>query len=332
MKNYFLFLLLIVLSSCIAEDYSYLSSIQSSQVEVEDVRRSRSIRTPSRNNVCEDSSRCEDICDRMFEYSSERRSCYRKSLSDIGIIEDVFDILKHSHYIKNDLDEITARDFDLFAEVGLKSLNKVVTGDYRSSERDEDDDDEDDDSHDDHGVEFNGYDSDDARTVLEWIFDSHSSIGTSIADFSKSTELLYNLFIEASGDSASILGDKGLSSDDKKVLHELSNSDTHESPINKSFLTSTDKDSPLLDHVHEMISDLCQSADIDSLSSSKSFKICLSYTYFNLIGLSCSSISRDRGIGYFMLKEGYREQPQSHSCSTDIGLLKDFDNWSDYWD
>ena len=333
MKHYSLFLLLIILSSCIATDYGYLSQVQSSQAEeVEDVRRTRSKRNPSRSNVCEDSSRCENICDRMFEYSSERRACYKKSLNDIGIIEDTFDVLKHSHYIQNDLSSLASRDFDLFAEIGLKSLNRVVIGDYRASERDEDDDDGGDDSHDDHGVEFNGYELGDARAVLAWIFNNNSSIGTSIADFSSSTELLYNLFKEASSysranpDDRLILGDEGLSEDDEKVLNGLASRNT------RDFLTSADKDSPFLGHMHKVISNICQSADIDNFSSSKSFKICLSYTYFYLTNVSCSSISRDRGIGYFMLKESYREQPQEHACSDDIDILKNFDNWGDYWD
>ena len=328
MKHYSLFLLLIILSSCIATDYGYLSQVQSSQAEeVEDVRRTRSKRNPSRSNVCEDSSRCENICDRMFEYSSERRACYKKSLNDIGIIEDTFDVLKHSHYIQNDLSSLASRDFDLFAEIGLKSLNRVVIGDYRASERDEDDDDGGDDSHDDHGVEFNGYESEDARAVLAWIFNHHSSVGTSIADFSSSTELLYNLFKEIDiSNPGSIQADLGLNGDDTKVLKELASRNT------RDFLISADKDSPFLGHVHEMISNLCQSANISNLSSSKSFKVCLSYTYFNIITINCSSISRDRGIGYFMLKESYREQTQSNSCSDDIDTLKSFDNWGDYWD
>ncbi len=328
MKIILSFAFLIGIASCTPAEYSYLASIQGSQGEVEDLRRNRSSRRTSRQNVCEDSSRCENICDRMLEYTDERRTCYKFSLGEIGLIEDAFDILKNPTAKKLESD-ISSRDFDLFAEVGLRSWNRVITGDYLASQANEDDDDDNDDATDEYGNPY-GYDSNDAEAVLIWTFSNPSSIGTSLADFSRSTDILYNLFSQEKDPVAD--PGLGLADNDRRVIKGMV-----DIPIYSPLLLIGDKDSPLLEHFHEMVSDICRNASVTNKSRDRSYKICLSWIYFKQLSVSCTSLRRQRGVGYYLLKEGYRDQPESTFCiaaakTATFDDLKNFNNWSDYWD
>ena len=93
MKRIGIIFLLIGAVSCIDVGApNYLSSItEEAETDSRRLRRGRSVRS---GNQCENSDRCEDICDQILDYTSERRDCYKLSLKEIGIIEDVFEDFK----------------------------------------------------------------------------------------------------------------------------------------------------------------------------------------------------------------------------------------------
>ena len=319
--------------SCMPATYNYISS--TSEEETEDLRKNRRARqSSSRQNQCEDSTRCENICDRTFEYTNEKIECYSRSLRDIGTIEDVFDKLKNPQ--SSNINGISGRDFDMFAEIGLRSWNQVIIGEYLNSERDEDDDDDNDDDDDEHGEDYE-YDVEDAKKVLNWIFEEKSSIGISIADLSDSTDVLYNLFLQLekmpSGGRVDLSSRLLLGEDDRKVIEGIKHFEDNTDL--QSLLTEGDKKDSFLEHFHDMVSDICRNARVDNKSKDKSYKICLSWVYFSLGGLNLDcvggKIRRDVGIGYYLLKGGYRQEPESGVCGNFV-ILRDFDNWGDYWD
>ena len=326
------------------ENYSYIYSIADSKETVEDLRRDRRARKSSRNNRCEDSSRCENICDRMFEYTDERRSCYSLSLKDIGLIEETFDFLKNPESASDLKNNVSGRDFDLFAEIGLESWNRVITGEYLTF-RIDDDDDNNDNYRDEHGLIYK-YSQEEARSVLDWIFDNLSSIGTSLSDFSDSTDILYNLFKSSRLSRSATIDLNLLDLNNEETFIESAKGFINPDRIN--FLNCADNESPFLEYFHKMISDICRNARVMNKSKDRSYKICLSVIYFKEFGLTCSSnatatcssatndVHKDRGIGYYLLKEGYRDQPEAAFCR-DVNLsgisgLKSFSNWNDYWD
>ena len=143
MRSIGIIILLFGLTSCVdSTSLDYLASITDSDGD-SDSRIGRRRATRSTNH-CEDSDRCEDICDQMLDYSSERKDCYRLSLKEIGKVEEVFDSLKESANRLEELVGIRGGDFDLFASVALSSWSNVIRGEYRRDEEDDDDEDMDD--------------------------------------------------------------------------------------------------------------------------------------------------------------------------------------------
>ena len=336
MKQIAKIILLMSMVSCIdIGQPSYLSSIDSSK-EGDRRIRARS-RSAGSGNQCENTERCEDICDQILDYSSERRDCYGLSLKEIGIVEDVFDDLKHPTESK--LNDIRAGDFDLFASVALSSWSNMIQGDYRRDEANDDDDKENDD------WEDTEYDEDEAEDVLEWIIDERS-IAESILDFSgRETNILSDLLVQmdnslsCSGEGSIIcngLKNDGLSSTKQTVLAGIRSSSA---AGGRSYLgeivrlsNSDDEVSAVYEMTHDALAAACENVDSLQINSKTygrdhSYKMCLSWIYF------CPSVygsgNFHNQIDQYLLKDTYRSTPESSlkNCEFDSSEPR----WSDYW-
>ncbi len=62
--------------SCTRTEYlEELSSVNSDEEDGDRRRGSRSRRSARTSNKCEDSNRCQAICDQMFDYADEKSDC-----------------------------------------------------------------------------------------------------------------------------------------------------------------------------------------------------------------------------------------------------------------
>lgn len=323
--------------SCVVDTGSldYLASITDSDRDADDRSRIGRRKFSRSSNQCEDSERCENICDQILDYSKERRNCYGLSLKEIGKIEDVFDVLKEDTV--NRLDDIRGGDFDLFASIALSSWSNLIRGEYRRDE--EDDDDEDDD---DTGPEE--YDPDKAKAVLDWLI-RNKSIAESVRDFSgRDNHILADLLVRlpdtldcsGSGDRKAIcdeLKDSSLTVDQKKILAGAKSN----LPL-AVVLSSSDKEvSAMYELTHDLLSRVCEDVDSMEINSKNygrdhSYKICLSWTYFcpsSIYDDTNTNTNTSNQIDQYLLKDTYRKNVE--------GDLKDCDfigndvEWSDYW-
>lgn len=323
MKKIWIIFLLFGVMSC-TDDLDYLASIIESEEDSDSrYRRGRSTRS---TNHCEDSSRCKDICDQILDYSSERRDCYRLSLKEIGIIEEVFDDLQAP---LDYLDDVRGGNFDLFASIALKSWSNLIRGEYR---RDEEHDDDDDDM-DDGGRE--AYNNDEAEEVLTWII-GNTSVAESIQDFSEREDgIIADLLIQmddslscsGGGDNAAVCGhlDSSLTTPEKRFLANIKNKGYLDLAVRVS--SSSDDVSAVYGLVHESFSRICENVDsLESYGSEKSYKICLSWVYF------CPSVYDDISkyqIDQYLLEDTYRSVPES--SLSDCSFFTDEPRWTDYW-
>jgi len=329
-------ILLLGMNSCVdSADLEYLSSISESDESANGrIRRQRSTRS---TNQCEDSDRCENICDQMLDYSSEKEDCYRLSLREIGRVEEVFDVLKQEEILEEELEDIRGGDFDLFASLALSSWSNVVRGEYRGDELDDEDD-----------TRRAAYTLEESRAALNWII-THKSIAESIRDFSgRNDHIVNDLLVRASsslscsgtGDHQTICDDidgSSLTDNEKRVLESVkltvnlnNRSDTYLGHITR-ISSSDDEVSAIYELTHDALSRVCENTDsIGSYGRSRSSKICLSWIYFCPASLPAYNDYSFNQIDQYLLQDTYRDIPQNtlFNCT----FLSNEPEWSDYWD
>ena len=334
MKTIWNIILLAGLVSCVnSSDLDYLASIEESEGNYNSSRR----RFTRSSNDCEDSERCENICDQILDDSSERRNCYKLSLREIGIVEEIFDVLK----AVDDLNDIRAGNFDLFTSIALQSWSNLIRGTYRRDERNDDDDEDMDDGG------RPEYDVGEAQAVLNWIIEN-KSIAESIRDFSSRddhiiSDLLVRAFDGASNDPLNCPSrgdtngdvcndlDDSIINDEKRILYSIKNNPYYLPEIVR-FSSSDDEVSAMYEMTHNVLSRVCESADISNRSSDHSYKICLSWIYF------CDPsvyVGNQNQIDQYLLKDTYLSVPQGFllRCEfLDPSDPNDEPEWSDYWD
>ncbi|MDE0151276.1 MAG: hypothetical protein OXK80_02105 [Bdellovibrionales bacterium] len=347
MKTVGLIIVLFGLTSCVdSTSLDYLASISDSGGRSSDSRIGRRRSTRS-TNQCEDSERCENICDQMLDASDERKSCYRLSLKEIGKVEEVFDELKTVH----DLSDIRQGDFDLFASVALSSWSNVIRGEYRRDEEDDDDEDGDDPG-------GPAYTPSQAEDVLSWII-LNKSVAESIRDFSdKRTHIIADLLVHSAGQRD--VDDKPIKStpycsdtvsdttNDTEICSEIESSSSlteGEKIVLQNiqgylggivtFSSDDEEVSAIYELTHDVLSRVCENVDsINGYGSDRSYKACLSWIYF------CPSVYDNEGTGAFrysanqidqyLLKDTYLSVPEValRNCT----FLTHEPEWSDYWD
>lgn len=332
MKTVGLIIVLFGLTSCVdSTSLDYLASISDSDGSSSNSRIGRRRSTRS-TNQCEDSERCENICDQMLDSSAERKDCYRLSLKEIGKVEEVFDELK----TVNDLD-IRGGDFDLFASVALSSWSNVIRGEYRRDEEDDDDEDMDD-------TGGPAYTASQAETVLDWIIDN-KSIAESIRDFSdRNNHIIADLLVRVnepldcsrkSGDDQTIcntLEGSDLTDGEKSILQGVKSINIVTKNIYLDDIVTVsnadDEVSAIYELTHDVLSRVCENVDsIRTYGSDRSHKACLSWIYFCPPVYNAASSNQ---IDQYLLKDTYRSVPEGglRNCT----FLTYEPEWSDYWD
>ena len=331
MKSLGIIIVLFGLTSCIdSTNLDYLASITDSDGNSSESRIGRRRSTRSANH-CEDSDRCEDICDQMLDYSSERKDCYRLSLKEIGKVEEIFDILK-KHGVNN-LSDIRGGDFDLFASVALSSWSNVIRGEYRRDEEDDDDKDMDD-------TGRSAYTEPEARNVLSWII-LNKSIAESIRDFSdRNNHIIADLLVRHGG-PLDCVTDRETTNNDKEICDAI-NGNSSLTVGEKTILqnirdylgiiviasNSDNEVSAVYELTHDVLSRVCENVDsIGIYGSDRSHKACLSWIYFCPSVYSFSSFNQ---INQYLLKDTYRSVPQGDLLG--CNFLTNEPEWSDYWD
>ena len=337
-----------VVSSCDSSsglsDLVGLASEYDDDDEEDDRRRTRRGRSRGRtNNDCEDSERCQIICDQNLEYTEEREACYYLSLSEIGRVEDVFDILKKP--TSSNLGRISQKDFDLFVEIALDSWERVINGQYRQRRREEED----------YGV-AGPYTARQAEEVLDWMAGS-AFVGNVLLDYD-GVDILYNLFLRLGKNISNESTEASCSGNQLQMNSSTCiefDSEEHISVVNGlAYGKSADTYSYLwqfalsdaggsefgaYDLAHQAAQKVCSDAEIvgESLSSKEDYKVCLSALYVcgdlngeDLTGLSSFTLNREGSIGKYLLSSRYRARAEDGAitCADLVG----FDNWSDYWE
>ena len=292
--------------SCVIDtgNLDYLASITDSDRDSDDRSRIGRRKFSRSSNKCEDSERCENICDQILDYSKERRNCYGLSLKEIGKIEDVFEALKKP--TKNSLKNIRGGDFDLFASIALSSWSNLIRGEYRRDEANDDDDKGDGENGDDRKIgRENPYETEEVKYVLDWLIEN-KFIAESIRDFSgRDNHILADLLVQLNktftcdNQSSNIRGNdiclklKGssLTTGQQNILQGIkilySDKAVDEiylrSVVNLS--SSVDEVSAMYELTHDLLSRVCEDVDsleIDSKNYGRdhAYKICLSWAYF----------------------------------------------------
>ena len=86
-------------------------------------------RRSSSSRACHERDSCEDICDDIFKYASERLECAELSFSEIGNISVVDDIVTDRRISKSELeDDLDLEDFSLYLDLGFDSFVSLLEG------------------------------------------------------------------------------------------------------------------------------------------------------------------------------------------------------------
>ena len=331
----FLFVCFMGFFSCERRAVIDLSSYSSREG---DSRRQRSTGNRSsrqnRGNECEDFERCEDICDQIMDTSGERRECYKLSLEDIGVIEEVFDILKKPPRppVRPNINQ---SDFDLFAEFALHSWVRLIDGLYRASIHEDDEQAEREYGH---RGKYRPYE---AKSILDLI-SSDASMGGSLFDFDYGEDVVRSLFKQCGsgngcGDAVYSGYDENedayvdYNDNDKQIVKGLKGNNMNY--LNHWEARAQDEDSfPAFDLAHAVIKDVCASAKIEnvSLSVSESYQFCMTYIY--ICEAEFNRPSGGGGIDRYI--EGtYKTHHDFPSCDVlTTQTLHSQDLWDDIWE
>lgn len=288
----------------------YLSALYSEEGEEDsrDRRKRRRGRVRTENK-CENSDRCQSICDQNLDYTEDRRNCYLLSLDEIGDIEDSFDILKRENLEADDLQEIESRKFDLFIEYGARSWVKLMKGSYRAGDRD-----------------YSGrseYEPSEAEFVLDWLLEN-SSIREAVGQSSYAKSVLYELLSVYGGGknctNKRMGGSPNLELSSNNLCKEAKALQDYLFEFSEKEEASSQEDLTY-DAVHRVARDVCEEASVlgKNYSSSKDQKICLTLLYFESSAACGDILPRDsadkKGVSRFLFR------------NTRNSLFRDFESW-----
>ena len=331
-------------SSCDSSDY--LNSLYSEdESDSSSRRRSRARSRVRTDNKCENSERCQTICDQILDYTEDQRNCYLLSLDEIGDIEDTLDILNKTNLDESDLSDIESRKFDLFIDYGARSWIKVMKGTHRDSHNQG--------SNDDNYGERESYTSSEAKEVLRWMRNApwaRDGVGHSFS----AEDILYELLFR-SGESCT-RDELRFSSPSPSVTLKIDSSHLcrvgtalkEQLPLFANLEIS--REDLTYEAMHQVVQDVCDEAVVQgkNYSSSKNHKICLTLLYFGTADRANVVTDQGRdsnyGVSRFLFKntrnslvrDFVREDPanprsyfitgSSHEPKSGVDH-----SWSDYW-
>ena len=106
---------------------------------------------------CSSRDSCEDICDDIFDSTSERFECYAMTYKDVNVLAEVADVLLDDSVRLKDLEDIDSDDLEMFLKIGSKTLVKIAEGEEVG----------DNDKH--WGTSNSGDETENSKEVLQWI-------------------------------------------------------------------------------------------------------------------------------------------------------------------
>ena len=81
-----------------------------------------------RTRTCSDRDSCQDICDDMFEYTTERYKCYDLGYEEVNTISKVWDEFSRNSVRSSELEDLDADDVRSYLELGFESFIDLVKG------------------------------------------------------------------------------------------------------------------------------------------------------------------------------------------------------------
>ncbi len=82
-------------------------------------RRDRTSTNSRDDDICEDNDACEEVCREIFEDSDSQDSCHRKTIEEVGNMQDLFDILVKASGGDDDLEDVDTDDLEMYLSVGV---------------------------------------------------------------------------------------------------------------------------------------------------------------------------------------------------------------------
>ena len=90
--------------------------------------------------TCSDRDSCQDICDDLFSYTTERSECYELSYEDVNTISKVADEFYHKNVSPEELEDLDADDVRAYLEIGMESFIDLIKGEAVGDDAKDDDD------------------------------------------------------------------------------------------------------------------------------------------------------------------------------------------------
>ena len=89
--------------------------------------------------TCSDRDSCQDICDDMFSYTTERSDCYELSYGDVNTIAQVWDEFSRNTVALGKLEDLSPDDVKSYLEIGMDSFIDLVAGEEVGDKAKDDD-------------------------------------------------------------------------------------------------------------------------------------------------------------------------------------------------
>ena len=91
------------------------------------------------SRTCEERDSCQDICDDLFSYTTERYACYELTSGDVNTISKVADEFYRSRVSLGDLEDLDPDSVSDYLDVGFDSFVDLVKGEAVGEEAKDDD-------------------------------------------------------------------------------------------------------------------------------------------------------------------------------------------------
>ena len=196
---------------------------------------------------CEESSRCESTCEKMYESRNSRLNCYDLSVGEVADVEDVFEILKDSH--PEDLKNIDSTALEIFLENGTDGFTDLIENNLSNNK---------------------------IENILDWLADTEKTAAAFDKEDSNN-EVLKTLMLKNCGNNCSmdganpitvsgtqiLAGSKDIArinTTDLNLFKALAQDNTGNNPQKNFFMASlNNKEAFYLGH--EILEDICRAAN-----------------------------------------------------------------------
>ena len=77
---------------------------------------------------CSSRDSCQDICDDMFEYTTERYNCYELTSGEVNTVSRVWDEFSNDNVESSELEDLDPDDVKAYLDIGFESFVDLVAG------------------------------------------------------------------------------------------------------------------------------------------------------------------------------------------------------------